>query len=89
MKKLICLALVFLMCFAVLCSCEQYEAQAEAKEKDEVQDRFVEIYYNKSYSSGVFVDKETRVQYFVNYHGGITALIDENGKPLLYEGELE
>ena len=89
MKKLIFLALLLVMCFAVLCSCEQYEVQSEAEEKDEVQNRFVEIYFNKSYASGVFVDKETMVQYFVNYHGGITPLIDENGKPLLYEGELE
>jgi hypothetical protein len=89
MKKFICLALVLVMCLAVFCSCEQYLNQEETKQGGEAKDRFFEIYYNKSYSSGVFVDKETRVQYFVNYHGGITPLIDENGKPLLYEGELE
>lgn len=43
-------------------------------------DTYIEIIY----------DKETKVKYIHidGYHGeGITALIDENGKPLLYEGE--
>jgi len=39
----------------------------------------------------VMYDKETRVQYFAfadyNYGGGITVLVDAEGKPLLYEGE--
>ena len=39
----------------------------------------------------VMYDKETRVQYFAfadyNYGGGITVLVDADGKPLLYEGE--
>lgn len=42
----------------------------------------------------LYVDKETRVQYlFINngngYGSGCVALIDSDGKPLLYEGELE
>jgi hypothetical protein len=89
MKRAICLSLVLVMSLAVLCSCEQYVSQQETKQGVEAKDRFVEIFCIKSYSARVFVDKETRVQYFVNYHGAITPLIDENGNPLLYEGELE
>ena len=40
----------------------------------------------------IFVDKETGVQYlFVdnNTGGGLTVLVDADGKPILYEGELE
>lgn len=41
----------------------------------------------------IAVDKKTRVQYLVigsdmSYKGGITPLINEDGKPILYEGEL-
>lgn len=39
----------------------------------------------------ILVDKKTRVQYlyFSNgYQGGLSALIDSLGKPILYQGEL-
>lgn len=48
----------------------------------------VEEYNNKYY---ILVDKETKVCYlkymYVNQYG-LTVLVDENGKPILYEGEL-
>lgn len=34
----------------------------------------------------VMYDKETGVQYFV-FDGGITVLLDDEGRPLLYQGE--
>lgn len=34
----------------------------------------------------VMYDKETGVQYFV-FNGGITVLLDDEGRPLLYQGE--
>lgn len=42
----------------------------------------------------LYVDKETRVQYlFINngnsYGSGCVVLVDADGKPILYEGELE
>jgi hypothetical protein len=39
----------------------------------------------------VFVHKETKVMYISYIHGhqaGISVMLDENGKPLLWEGEL-
>jgi hypothetical protein len=48
-----------------------------------------------SHSFSIYVHKETKVMYVYcgkkgdTNLGGITALIDENGKPLLYGGELE
>ena len=33
-----------------------------------------------------FYDKETKVQYYF-IQGGVTVLVDANGKPMLYEGE--
>lgn len=51
--------------------------------------RFITI--QKWNDNKVIYDKETRVQYFVfseyKAGGGITVLVDAEGKPLLYEGE--
>lgn len=46
----------------------------------------VEEYNNRYY---IWVDKETKVCYLQSYyHSGLTVLVDENGKPILYEGEI-
>lgn len=39
----------------------------------------------------ILVDKETRVMYLFakyGYGAGLTVMVDEEGKPMLYEGEL-
>ena len=60
-----------------------YSAQAAQE------DRFVKI--QDWGDNFVIYDKETKVQYYAfgdyNYGGGITVLVDQDGKPLLYEGE--
>lgn len=38
----------------------------------------------------IFVDTETKVQYIIappSYNYGVTPRLDENGKPLLWDGE--
>jgi hypothetical protein len=58
-----------------------------------IEDRFVKIQEWDNFSGTNFVmyDKETKVQYYVftyyNHGGGITVLVDAEGKPLLYKGE--
>lgn len=38
----------------------------------------------------IYIDKETRVQYVYNTNsGGMCVLLDENGKPLLYDGKFK
>ena len=40
----------------------------------------------------ILIDKKTRVQYLWDcdyQRGGLTVLVDAEGKPILYEGELE
>lgn len=37
----------------------------------------------------ILVDKNTRVQYLVNYEYGTEVLVDTDGKPILYKGEIE
>lgn len=55
------------------------------------QDRFVLVEY--SLSCSIMVDRETRVMYAVSNgaynHGTFTVMVDENGKPLTWEGDLE
>ena len=56
-----------------------------------VDDRFFKFYsQGGGFKSGnqIWVDRETRVQYFWHadgYAGGLTALLDSDGKPLLYK----
>ena len=54
-------------------------------------ERFIRI-YNQSSKDGfrIYYDKETKVMYLISNiykGGGITVLVDADGKPLLYEGE--
>ena len=54
-------------------------------------DRFQKV-YKEGFSSGleILVDTETGVQYlyrFSGYGGGLTVLLGQDGKPLLYQPE--
>ena len=54
-------------------------------------ERFVKIYdqYSKD-TFRIYYDKETKVMYLITdiyKGGGITVLVDKDGKPLLYEEE--
>ena len=93
MKKIIlCILLVFILPICMLFTgC----GTPKAKEYEQVSnDRFVII---KEYRSGeefyiILVDKETKVLYlrFTSYYrAGITVMVDSDGNPLLYEGEIE
>ena len=64
------------------------EETIEKMENTYVNSRFE---YVKHYSDcQIWVDTETGVLYAIKYNDrGMTILVDENGKPLLYEGEIE
>ena len=52
-----------------------------AKEK-----RFVKVYSQGAGSTEIYVDKETGVNYLFHcsgYAGGLTVLLDEEGKPII------
>lgn len=54
-------------------------------------ERFIQI-YNQYSKDGfrIYYDKETKVMYLISTiykGGGITVLVDKDGKPLLYRGE--
>lgn len=69
---------------AIILIFDNEEIQKESEE-DIPEDRFVKI---EEWSTNFIIyDKETKVQYFV-FEGGITPLLDSEGKPILYlEGE--
>lgn len=88
MKKFI-LVLLILLTPLCLFGCQQRSADYTEAE----QDRFVIVKQYKAYGYCYFivVDKETRIMYlqFIdNKRAGITVLLDENGNPQKYEGEL-
>lgn len=55
-------------------------------ENEFVDGRFVKIKGGFDYS--IYVDTETNVMYWSNgTNGGVAAIIDADGKPILYEGD--
>ncbi len=86
MKKVLAIVIVLLM----LAGCAKVkEVKRSGDESGE--SRFVKIEQTAIWR--IVADKETRVMYavsFGNYNcGTFTLLVDEDGKPLLWEGELE
>ena len=85
MKKLILLCCLLLSISLVGCSDKPNDDVIDARETD----RFITIYLgNGDY---VYVDKETGVQYLYIYNGSagdVEVLLNADGKPILYEGEL-
>ena len=54
--------------------------------------RFIQIYNQSSMNDGfkIYYDKETKVMYLISdiyKGGGITVLVDKDGKPLIYGEE--
>ena len=71
--------LVFGMCFVIDSANKDSEKNTNMSEN-----RFIKLQDWKD--NFVMYDKETGVQYFV-FDGGITVLVNEEGKPLLFQGE--
>ena len=82
MKKIAVLGIVIAMLFS-LCGCTVLnDPKSNIKEG-----RFETIYHSVNIKNvSILVDKETKIQYICT-DSGMTVLLDENGKPLLYESE--
>lgn len=82
MKKLISLVLALVLIFALV------GCTGASSDNETTSDRFVKVY--SEYSSCIYVDSETNVMYFWHsgvYSGGLSVMLDENGVPLLWEGD--
>lgn len=80
-KKLIALIATIMLLLFTLCGCE----------RGEMNERFF-IVEELGNDSRIVCDRETGVLYFYSYEpyqGAMTVLLDKDGKPLLYEGELK
>lgn len=85
MKKILCLLLALIMPLLLFSGCGN-----EIDIGDSEYRRFYIINYSDDAS--VYIDKETRVMYlFVKayYKGGLTVMLNPDGTPMLWEGELE
>lgn len=87
-EGIIIIIVVAVISFAIMgMICLSVKAGNETVEKDK--DRFVKIEDEDWGDNFVMYDKKTKVQYFVfaeyKSGGGITVLVDAEGKPLLYE----
>jgi uncharacterized lipoprotein NlpE involved in copper resistance len=80
MKKMLAVVTATIICFGLVgCS-----------NNKEFDTRFAYVYKGSGYS--IVADKETGVMYIIRineYSGGITVMLDADGKPLIYEGEYE
>ena len=68
------------------CSGGNFNAEYE---NDETNGRFRKVY--TEYRNTIYVDSETNVMYFWHtggYSGGLTVMVNENGQPLIWKGEL-
>ena len=82
MKKLISLVLALVLIFALV------GCTGASSENETTSDRFVRVY--SEYQNCIYVDSETNVMYFWHsggYNGGLSVMLDENGDPLLWEGD--
>ena len=89
-KFLITGAAVVMMAASLVGCCNTTPDQKSAEENS---GRFVETYYQCKGLYGdvrIIVDRETGVAYLINdiaNGGGITVMVDEDGKPLIWDGE--
>ncbi len=85
MKKIVCLCLVLMIIFTFI-GCSKEKTDNMKSDNAETTDRFIRVY--RDFNNAVYVDKETNVLYFWHsggYSGGLSVMLDENGKPLLWE----
>ena len=84
MKKFL-VALLSVFCVFMVSGCDN---MSEQQTKEEQPSEFITI--NISIREKIFIHKKTKVMYLIverNGGSGITVMLDENGKPLLWEGE--
>lgn len=79
MKKLLAILLTIVICLC-LCGCGLNKKETDIDNADE---RMTVIY--DDFSIEICVDNETGVQYIFGGYNGVCVMVDENGKPLIYQ----
>ena len=91
-KKIFCLMLLLIMPIFMLCGCALYNAQSSEIGKEYIVGNIILVKVEKGEDFDLFVDKSTKVIYIynkTNYQGGLTAMLNADGTPMLWEGELK
>lgn len=78
MKRVIAIIILTLL-ILFLCGCIEAEAEAEADNG-----RLWTLETGLMYV--IYVDDFTGVQYLRTYQGGVCVMVDEDGRPLIWEG---
>ena len=79
MKKLLTILLTIVICLC-LCGCKLNKKEMDI---DNANGRMTVIYNDLSIE--IYVDNETGVQYIFGGYNGVCVMVDENGKPLIYQ----
>ena len=90
-KKLFCLLLLLVLPVCLLFTGCSKTAQSSNTGEEFIVGDIILVKIVKTSNFSIFVDKNTRVMYLyntTNYQGGLTVMLDADGKPLIYEGEL-
>lgn len=89
MKKLFALLLALALCFSSFVGCA--DTDENGREVCYIADGVTLVKVSYDYPYAVWVHKETKVMYLEidgSYGDAYTVMLDENGKPLLWEGDL-
>lgn len=88
-KKLFCLLLILVLPICILFSgCTK---KSEVKDISNDESMFVVVnsfYLDDNAGCYVLVNKKTRVMYLCNYKTGTIVMVNEDGTPMIWEGEL-
>ena len=90
-KKIFCLLLLLIIPILVLFGCASNSAQTSEIGKEYIVGNVILVKVEKGEDFDLFVDKNTKVIYIYNktsYQGGLTAMLNADGTPMLWEGEL-
>lgn len=84
-KKILCLLMILILPVCLLfTSCSNIEKDVPKKSMFKVVDEFI-LGGSNHY---VLVNKDTKVMYLVENKGGMTVMLNEDGTPMLWDGEL-
>ena len=92
-KKVLCFLIIITLCVSILTSCSNKKTE-NGNAIFVIDDNITFVKVKESSHFELYVHKETKVIYIATggtsnvYQGGITPLVDENGNPILYEGEV-
>ena len=91
-KKIFCLLLLLIMPIILLSGCALDNAQTSEIGKEYIVGNVILVKVEKGEDFDLFVDKNTKVIYIYNkssYQGGLTVMLNADGTPMLWEGELK